>query len=368
MSASPTVALLRVLPEERLPSIDRFAVELQDALKHAGDCDPRELMFHPPGGSHLPRVRRMFRRFIAYPRALSTVAADVYHVVDQSYSHLVRFLPRDRSIVTCHDLTPLRVVADGLPVPQSGLAFQRYRLAVRALPGAGRIACDSHTTRGDVLRFLDVDPARVVVISPGIHPRFRPLGEEATQHARSRLGDSRHIVLHVDSGLPYKNVDGTLRVLAKIRDQGLDATLVRVGREMSRRNAELADSLALSGSVIELGRVSDNRLVEVYNAADVLLFPSHHEGFGWPPLEAMSCGTPVVASDCPPLEETIAGAGLSAPAQDIAGLSEASARVLSDESLANRLSAAGRRRAAQFEWADCAAEYADLYRTLARSD
>ena len=134
---------------------------------------------------------------------------------------------------------------------------------------------------------------------------------------------------------------------------------------MNRVNAELADSLAISGSVFELGRVSDDRLVQLYNAADLLLFPSHHEGFGWPPLEAMSCGTPVVASNCPPLEETIAGAALSAPAQDIAGLSEASARVLTDESLANRLSAAGQRRAAQFRWADCAAKYADLYRVVA---
>ena len=118
-------------------------------------------------------------------------------------------------------------------------------------------------------------------------------------------------------------------------------------------------------SVVEEGRVDDERLVELYNAAELLLFPSFHEGFGWPPLEAMACGTPVVVAEIPALRETAGDAALYAAPADDERLAEQAAQVLGDPALAERLSAAGLERAGLFSWERCAAAYAELYRAAA---
>jgi glycosyltransferase involved in cell wall biosynthesis len=118
--------------------------------------------------------------------------------------------------------------------------------------------------------------------------------------------------------------------------------------------------------VIELGRVSDERLVELYNAADVLLFPSWAEGFGLPVLEAMACGTPVVASDIPVLRE-VGGEVISyAPASDPLALAAAVHAVLAaDVDHRAAMAEAVRARAARFGWSRTMDAYEDLYREVA---
>jgi len=117
--------------------------------------------------------------------------------------------------------------------------------------------------------------------------------------------------------------------------------------------------------VRDLGFVSDERLVELYQAADLLLFPSHHEGFGWPAVEAMACGTPVVISTEAALSETVGDAGLRAPATDEVALADAAARVLSTPELAAELRQRGLRRAAQFSWERTASGYVAIYDLVA---
>jgi glycosyltransferase involved in cell wall biosynthesis len=103
--------------------------------------------------------------------------------------------------------------------------------------------------------------------------------------------------------------------------------------------------------VFDEGLVPEERLVGLYNAADVLLFPSHHEGYGWPPLEAMACGTPAVTSTCETLIEVTGGAALHATATDADALASCVRRVLDDGDLRGRLRWSGFERAAQHTWA-----------------
>ena len=107
--------------------------------------------------------------------------------------------------------------------------------------------------------------------------------------------------------------------------------------------------------------MSDDRLVELYNAADVLLFPSFYEGFGWPPLEAMACGTPVVVSDAPSLAEVVGGAGLAAPARDVSALVAAVRSIVETPELAETLRRRGIERAAQFTWRRTIDGFAQAY-------
>jgi glycosyltransferase involved in cell wall biosynthesis len=111
--------------------------------------------------------------------------------------------------------------------------------------------------------------------------------------------------------------------------------------------------------------VSEEKLVEAYNAADALLFPSFYEGFGWPVLEAMACGTPVVSSDTPALVELVGEAGLVAPPRDVAGLASALEHVLTSPDASGRLREAGLARAEGYGWGRIVAAYASLYREVA---
>ena len=141
--------------------------------------------------------------------------------------------------------------------------------------------------------------------------------------------------------------------------------MLRAGERLTAIEGELARELRVDGHVLDLGRVSDERLVELYNVADALVFPSYHEGFGWPPLEAMACGTPVVVSECAPLAEVVGTAALTAPADDTAALTERVVRLLDSPELAAALRARGLERAARFSWQRTLDGYATVYRRVA---
>jgi glycosyltransferase involved in cell wall biosynthesis len=175
-------------------------------------------------------------------------------------------------------------------------------------------------------------------------------------------------LLHVSTGDAYKNVEGTLRTLAALRAGGETVVLLRAGQPLSAVQRELAAALGLAGAVHDLGRVDDQRLVELYNLADVLLFPSHYEGFGWPPLEAMACGTPVVTSETSALLEVTGDAALHASADSPPALACAVRTILDDTATRDRLAAAGQERAAHYRWSDTADAYSAVYHQLLDSD
>jgi len=110
--------------------------------------------------------------------------------------------------------------------------------------------------------------------------------------------------------------------------------------------------------------VDDADLAALYSAAHVFIYPSLYEGFGLPALEAMACGTPVVASNQSSLPEVLGQAGLLVDPRDVEAIAEAISEVLADETLHQQLSQAGRRRAAQFTWDKVATALLDVYQTV----
>jgi glycosyltransferase involved in cell wall biosynthesis len=129
-----------------------------------------------------------------------------------------------------------------------------------------------------------------------------------------------------------------------------------------------AEKLGMIDHVVELGRISDDMLPALYNAVDLLLFPSLYEGFGWPPLEAMASGTPVVCSRAGSLAEVAGPGALTADPEDIETLAWHAATVLTDGQLRAGLIARGKAHAATFSWDRAAAQMIDVYRgVLARA-
>ncbi len=313
----------------------------------------------------LSRVDDYARRWIRQPIAVRGLDADVFHLVDEN-GPVARWLPPQRTVITRHDMIPLLAQRGTIPYDGPRWYLWRFRATLADLHRVAAIVCPTETARRDVIRLAGVEESRVRAIHHGVDERFQRLGADRVAAARRELPlQTEHVLLHVGTGIFYKNVAGTLRTLHALREGGVDAGIAVVGAPLGELERELCERLNLRGVVHEVGSVTDERLVELYNAADVLLFPSYAEGFGWPVLEAMGCGTPVVASDIPALREVGGDAALYAPPGDPAELANAVGSVLRTPALMAELAEAGVARAAQFTWARAIDGYEALYREIA---
>ncbi len=202
----------------------------------------------------------------------------------------------------------------------------------------------------------------------GVDPRFAPAPAPGWFHRwAAERGIRRPYFLFVGYQEPNKNLPGLLRGLARLRRlEGSIPDLVLVGGA-GPHGAEvraLAEDLGLTACVRWLGQIGMEELVAVYNQALALVLPSHYEGFGLPVVEAMACGTPVVASDRGAMAEVGGGATLACDVRDPERLAEALGRIASDPGLRARLRAAGLRRARLFSWERCARETLAVYREV----
>lgn len=254
-------------------------------------------------------VNRAWLRFVDYPSWLRRNRArfDLFHIVDHSYSQLVHDLPPGRAIVTCHDIETFRCLLepdkDRRPLP--------FRLMTRRILAgfkkAAQVACDSHATLDDLVRHSVLPPERLSVVPLAPHPSCSPDPDPpADAEAERLLGPKRpgaFDLLHVGSTVHRKRIDLLLRVSAMVRDVFPGARLVRVGGTLNPIQRRLARGYGIGSAILELPFLDRAVLAAVYRRATVALLTSEMEGFGLPVVEALACGTPVVASDLPVLRE-----------------------------------------------------------------
>lgn len=265
-------------------------------------------------------------------------------------SHVVPFLWSGPALTTVHDLAFERFPSAYSPGARAYLqattrwAIRRCRLLLTV----------SESTRGDLAQRYGVDPDRVRVVEPGVGEP----GPAAPEGRLAELGVSGRYVLHVGRIEPRKNQLGALAAVERL--DGL--TLVCAGPVI---DAQMAARLRESGRALVLGRVSDPDRERLYRGAAALVFPSLYEGFGFPLLEAMSRGVPVVTVRASSLPEVGGDAVLYADSpHDVEGMSVALARVVDDRAERRRLVAAGRRRAAAYSWERTAAGVAAVITEL----
>ncbi|MBI5287632.1 MAG: glycosyltransferase family 4 protein [Chloroflexi bacterium] len=361
------VRLLHTLPAARRTSSEVYASELTAALQRSAPPDLQLAHYYPrdlaraSAPQQLARLAGYVDHYATYPWRAAAAPADVHHIVEHGYAHAALRLHAQRTVVTFHDAMLMKLAARELPVdllPRLSIFANRSNLA--GMRRAARIIAVSESSRQDLLRFTDIDPARVAVIHEGVSAGFRPCPQEARPVPGAPIR-----VLHVGHCAFYKNIDTVIRVVAALsRRLEHPVELVKVGGTFSPAQRELIARLQLGDRVRELGVVAAPDLPRVYRSADLLLMPSLHEGFGFPVLEAMACGTPVVASNAGSLPEVVGEAGLMADPLDIEGLVEASVRVLTDDHLREDLRRRGIERAARFTWERTAAATLDVYRSV----
>lgn len=262
-------------------------------------------------------------------------------------------------VVTVHDVAPLLFPET---FPRHGLWFHRQGL--RAAAKADLVITVSESAADEIRMHTRIDPARIRVIHNGVD-RVEVTKGDIERTAASFGLDERPWVLWVGSLEPRKNVGVLVRAFAALLDDtDLPHQLVLAGPRGWLDASLVPESLRLRlGDRLRLvGRVDDTDLHALYAGAHAFAFPSRHEGFGLPMLEAMSHGVPVVRSAIPALDE-VAGSGTSmaVPPDDIDAWAAALHQALTDAALREDLAMAGRTRAGELSWERCVAATARVY-------
>jgi len=250
---------------------------------------------------------RILNRVWDYPRWLRSRVKDfdLFHIIDHSYAHLATGLPAGRSIVSCHDLDAFRGVLPG----SRGSIVERTlgRRLLKGMSAARKILCGSAATRNELVAATAIPAELIVVVPYGVHPVCSPRSEpDADREAALLLGPpggDRVELLHVGSTIQRKRIDVLLCVIAALRKKNRNVRLIQVGGPLTSSQRRLAGRLGLDDGVVVLPFVTPRVLAAVYRRAALLLQTSEREGFGLPVAEAMTCGTPVLASDLPALRE-----------------------------------------------------------------
>jgi glycosyltransferase involved in cell wall biosynthesis len=230
---------------------------------------------------------------------------------------------------------------------------------------ASAITTISHFTRDEFLRLYPAAHGRVHVVPCGVDGSFRPAGAAPVATYRSQRGLPDRFLLYVGTRERRKNTSGLVEVFARVRGRvGSDIGLVVVGMRPWVEGRAVHGVEAWSGRILEqravelgierairvLGLVSLPDLVNLYSAAEALVFPSLYEGFGLPALEAMACGLPVVAAARGALPEVVGAAGLLADPEDTDAFAAQVTRLLEDTDLRQSCRARGLERARLFTW------------------
>jgi glycosyltransferase involved in cell wall biosynthesis len=365
------VVICRDMPGESI-SMDVYADGLVTALR---ELHPQWEVFEtnprPTGvkgaSSIAEGMHKYYEKFLRYPLSLRQYKADVYHIVDQSYAHLAYWLKDVPIVITCHDLINFRQPENLWQRARfPPLSMAAWRFSVKGLHKAHHILADSRYTAQDIKQMVDVDAKRITVIPFGLDTTFRQIQQEdLIQSSRTKYGVSSEKIclLHVGGNDPRKNVTILLEVVKVLRTREIPAVLWKIGADFTPQQKQLIEEYGLEGKTTYLGQMShkDWALILAYNAADIVIIPSLYEGFGMPVLEAMACGTPVIASNVSSLPEVAGDAARLVSPEDVEGIVNEVIHIAHDPIFRQRLINRGLSRAKIFFWNVIAPKIAKIY-------
>jgi len=248
-------------------------------------------------------------------------------------------------VLTFHDAVPL--IHPECTTRQFALYFRR--MMPKVVDRADAVICNSETTRRDLLEHYKADPEKVHVTYLGVDPpRYEETG----------IYSSLEPYMMAISNTKMKNVEFTIREFASYKDvHGGDLRLVVVGTDHTGLSERRDD-------VMVMDYLERDHFVELMAGAEALLFPSHYEGFGFPPLEAMSLGVPTVVSDRGSLPEVVGDASLVVDIDSDGSLAEAIHRLRTEDGLVSELTKKGDARFREFTWDRCARGTVQVYEGL----
>lgn len=377
MTAIQTVAFDARYVNDRYHGIGRHAYNLLEALTRL-DLDRRYLVYYHPSYRNTRFNMETLRKRsnvelqpirlplylpseqLVWPILLARARADLFH----SPYVVLPLLAHSRLIMTVHDL-----IFERYPEYRLRSPLQRFYHPITQLgkKRADLVLTVSESTSRDVQEYYHVNRASIHVIGNAVDLTFhREIDPARLAAVRKRYSLPDHFILTVGAGRPHKNIETLVEAFARL-DPSLAPKLV-IGGELDPRFPDGVSARihahGIVSRVVRLDMIREDDLPVVYSLADVFVFPSLVEGFGLPLLEAMACGTPVLASTASAVSEVVGDAALAFDARDPEQLATLLSRALTDIALRTTLSRRGIERVRVFTWERVARETLQAYASI----
>ncbi len=285
--------------------------------------------------------------------------ADILHCPD----YLIPPTLNKNIVLTIHDLAFVR-----FPQFNFDWFIKKYTIEVkRNAKRAKKIIADSQSTKNDIVNFFNINPSKVSVVHLAADAFFRKLpSKEKRKGVLKKYNIDKKYILSVGTIEPRKNFTTLIKAfnIAKKRNAGFGYKLVIAGRTGWKSEATYTEREAspYKDDILFIGKVSDEDLLQIYNQAELFVFPSVFEGFGLPVPEAMSCGLPVISSNCSSLKEIAGNAGILVTPNDYKEISKQISDILKNEKLKEELKKKSLIQAKKFTWTKTAEKTLDIYK------
>lgn len=242
-----------------------------------------------------------------------------------------------------------------------------YSLSAKRATGLSTV---SEYSKRDMVKFYGIDPEKVNVVPEGVDTKvFRPIADAAglSEWRKKVFGADVPFIVYVGKPTERRNLSALIRAFAELKKGGFPQKLLIVGASLPGTSPfrKVIEELGLQNQVVVLDYVTHEEMPLLYNAANLFIYPSSYEGFGMPVLEAMACGTPVIALDNTAFPEFAGGIAHLLKDAEVTTLKEGMAAVLSDEAWQKQMSEDGPKRAAAYDWHILTRKYLDLMIPLA---
>lgn len=326
------------------------------------DKNNEYVFLHPKKKDDFSTPGRLFWDQVVLPRLAREAKVDILH--QPGFSHPIFY--RGKVVVTVHDLVAIFL--------GQNLQFWPRQYFARWVPFtfhyADHLIAVSEQTKRDTIRLLGIPEEKITVIYEAADERYQVITDKARLDAvrkKYKLCDEP-IILHVGTLEPRKNLIFLIRAFAEAKkDKTFTAKLVITGKKgwYYQSIFKLVEGLELEDDVIFTGYVEDEDLPALYNIATLFAWPSQYEGFGLPPLEAMSCGLPVLSSNTSSMPEVIGDAGILLSPRNELNWAETMIDLLNNTQELAAMKQKGLAQAKKFSWEACAKATIAVYNRLA---
>lgn len=303
----------------------------------------------------------LLKEHLLFARIIDDAGLDIFHAMDHNMTPFLHC----PSIITVHDLI-LLVLRGPYLGPTAWLWMQAHR---RAAKRASMVVAVSHNTAQDVERIWGIPAERITVVHEGVSEAYRPVADDVIEDVEARYGIEKPYFLYLGGFDPRKNIFNMLLAFKRFLLRGgtpFQLILCGDARGFEDYLHDIVAELGLNNNVVLTGFVDKDHLPALYTGATAFICVSLYEGFGLPLLEAMACGTPVLASRSSSLPEVVGDAGILVDPLSPSHIASELERLAYDRETSKRLSQRARRRSLEFSWEKTALATLGLYEEAAK--